>query len=188
MKQIDATISQNVRSARGALNLSLDQLSERSGVSKSMLRQIEIGRSSPTIGVLWKIANGLKVPFTSLLSGRSVEAHIGDFASAEPLQAGADGYRLFPLVSFQPDRPVEMYYVEMDRAVTFDGEPHGGYARETVFMIDGTIEISVGPERLRVEARQFMQFFAGEPHRYTNVGDGTAQLIMSIDYASEDRD
>ena len=59
MSQIDSSVSENLKLSRKAQNLSLDELSRRSGVSKSMLRQIEIGRSSPTISVLWKIANGL---------------------------------------------------------------------------------------------------------------------------------
>ncbi|HUV12491.1 MAG TPA: helix-turn-helix transcriptional regulator, partial [Acidobacteriota bacterium] len=38
MNQIDSSVSENLKSARKAQNLSLDQLSARSGVSKSMLR------------------------------------------------------------------------------------------------------------------------------------------------------
>lgn len=182
MNQVDASVSENLKTARKAQNLSLDQLSARSGVSKSMLRQIEIGRSSPTISVLWKIANGLKVPFTSLLSSRRAEAQVADFASGEPIKAGKKGYRLFPLVPFQPDRPVEIYYVEIDEKVAFDGEPHEGNARETVFVIGGAIEIMLGQKRSLARAKQFVQFYAREPHRYVNAGKGMAKLIMSIDY------
>ena len=43
--------------------LSMDELSRLSGVSKSMLAQIERGDGNPTISTLWKISNGMKVPF-----------------------------------------------------------------------------------------------------------------------------
>ena len=70
MEQSIEAISANLRCHRESRGLSLDQMAELTGVSKSMLRQIEIGNSSPTIATLWKIANGLKISFTSLLCTR----------------------------------------------------------------------------------------------------------------------
>jgi transcriptional regulator with XRE-family HTH domain len=183
MAQIDSSISENLKAARKAQNLSLDQLSAKSGVSKSMLRQIEIGRSSPTISVLWKIANGLKLPFSSLLSRRQTEAEVADFDSAEPIKSGRKGYRLYPLVGFQPDRPVEVYYVEIDEGVNFEGEPHQGKARETVFVFTGTVEVTLGDAKSVAHENQFIQFHASEPHRYLNPGKKMARVLMSIDYA-----
>ena len=55
--------------------MSLAELAERSEVSKAMLNQIEMGKSSPTIALGWKIANGLGVPFGALLG----EPMPGDF-------------------------------------------------------------------------------------------------------------
>ena len=94
------TISSNLRSIRDARNLSLDQLSELTGVSKSMLRQIEIGKSSPTIATIWKIANGLRVSFTALLRKPDVEAEVRAFKGEMPLTAKGKHYRLYPLIHF----------------------------------------------------------------------------------------
>lgn len=44
----------NIRKERG---LSLDQFANLTGVSKSMLSQIENGQKTPTVTVMWKIAN-----------------------------------------------------------------------------------------------------------------------------------
>lgn len=66
-------------------NLSFDQLAERTGVSKSMLRKIEIGSSSPTIATIWKIANGLKVSFTALLRKQETEIEVYSFNETDPL-------------------------------------------------------------------------------------------------------
>jgi XRE family transcriptional regulator, regulator of sulfur utilization len=183
MAQPEPTISENLKSARKAQNLSLDQLSMKSGVSKSMLRQIEIGRSSPTVSTLWKIANGLRLPFSSLLNKSQAEAEVADFVSGEPIRSGKKGYRLYPMVGFQPDRPLEVYYVEIDEGVSFDGEPHQGKARETVFVISGTIEVSLGDRDSVAHENQFIQFQAGEPHRYSNPGKKMTRVVMSIDYA-----
>jgi Predicted transcriptional regulators len=65
---LDQLIAQNLKRLREERKLSLDRVAELTGVSKSMLGQIERGDSSPTVATVWKIANGLKVSFTTLMS------------------------------------------------------------------------------------------------------------------------
>ncbi len=64
---VSATVGSNLRALRRSLRLSLGELSRSSGVSRSMLSRIELGRTTPSIGVLWKIANAVGIPFASLL-------------------------------------------------------------------------------------------------------------------------
>src|SRR5438105_2584304 len=61
-------VGTNLHRLRTGRGWSMDELSARSGVSKAMLHQIELGKSVPTIAVVWRIADGLKVPFSDLLS------------------------------------------------------------------------------------------------------------------------
>lgn len=61
---INSIIAENLKTLRTERNLSLGQLAELSGISKVMLSQIEKGDTNPTINTLWKIAKGLKVPYT----------------------------------------------------------------------------------------------------------------------------
>jgi transcriptional regulator with XRE-family HTH domain len=63
-------VGENLRRRRAALRMSLGELSEVSGVSRAALSQIESCRSNPTVGVLWKIAAGLGIPFAELLGER----------------------------------------------------------------------------------------------------------------------
>ena len=70
MDAMSSRISENLRQIRKEKKLSLDSMAEQTGVSKSMLGQIERGESSPTVATLWKIATGLHISFTALLEGR----------------------------------------------------------------------------------------------------------------------
>src|SRR5689334_2420143 len=58
----------NLRRLRMRRGLSLERLARASGVSRAMLGQIELGQSTPTINVVWKIARSLAVPFSALIS------------------------------------------------------------------------------------------------------------------------
>jgi transcriptional regulator with XRE-family HTH domain len=61
-------VGENLRRLRTRRGLSLERLAKACGVSRAMLGQIELGRSAPTINVLWKIARSLDLPFAALIS------------------------------------------------------------------------------------------------------------------------
>src|SRR5579871_4538150 len=61
-------VGQNMKRLRNRRSLSLEGLAKLSGVSRAMLGQIELGRSVPTINVVWKIAAAFDVPFSTLIA------------------------------------------------------------------------------------------------------------------------
>ena len=182
MKHMENEIGINLKRIRETRNLSLDKLSDLTGVSKSMLRQIEMGKSSPTIATIWKIANGLRVSFTALLKEDQVEAEIKDYKSEEPLTAESNHYRLFPLIPFDPQRSFETYYIEIDPDTTFEGEPHEGDVIEYVFVTKGELQIQVDQKELKAGKDQFISFQANRPHFYTCIGNKTTTALMMISY------
>ena len=182
MIQIIEAVSTNLRSIREARNLSLDQLSELTGVSKSMLRQVETGKSTPTIATIWKIANGLRLSFTSLLHKPLVEAEVVPFKSGEPLTAQEGHYRLYPLIPFDPQQSFETYYVEIDPGTAFAGEPHHGNTHEYVFVTGGKLEIAVDQKAFVINQGEFLRFPANSPHDYKCLSKSMTTGIMQISY------
>ena len=83
-----------LQALRQAQALSLDELSRRAGVSKSMLSQIERNQANPTVAVVWRLANALRVELSELLGGgakagsRSIEL-VGNHAM--PSLSSPDG-------------------------------------------------------------------------------------------------
>lgn len=182
MEQSVDAIANNLKTVRETRNLSLDQLSDLTGVSKSMLRQIETGKSSPTIATIWKIANGLRVSFTALLRKPAIEAQVRSFKGEKPLTGQSDHYRLFPLIPFEPQQSFETYYVEIDPGTVFKGEPHEGNVYEYVFVISGKLQISVEQKEFEINESEFLKFRANCPHAYRCIGRKTASAIMQISY------
>src|ERR1700689_997286 len=64
-------VGRNLRRLRIRQGHSLERLAKHSGVSRAMLGQIETGKSTPTIGLLWKVATALDVPFANLLAAQA---------------------------------------------------------------------------------------------------------------------
>ena len=67
MSMLDKNIAANLKRIRKAKNMSLDRMAEQTGVSKSMLGQIERGESNPTVSTIGKIIEGIKVPLEELI-------------------------------------------------------------------------------------------------------------------------
>lgn len=67
MDYLSNNVAVNLKRFRKYRSMTLDQMAEQTGVSKSMLAQIERGGANPSIGVLGKIAAGLQIEFEDLI-------------------------------------------------------------------------------------------------------------------------
>lgn len=73
MDYLSHNVSENLKRIRQSKGMSLDQVAEQTGVSKSMLAQIEKGIANPSIGVLGKITSGLRIEFQRLIDPPRVD-------------------------------------------------------------------------------------------------------------------
>lgn len=94
------TVANNAKQIRKQKKLTLDAAAEATGVSRSMLAQIEKGEVNPTISVLWKIANGYKVSFTSLLEESGEPVSIVRQTGIRPLYEDGGRYVNYPVFPF----------------------------------------------------------------------------------------
>ena len=99
---VNERIARRVRDLRTARGYTLDALTARSGVSRSMISLIERAAASPTAVVLEKLASGLGVPLASLFGGeekdepvqplvRRAQQHRQDIAKGQQAEGGRKG-------------------------------------------------------------------------------------------------
>ena len=119
-------IGPRVKALREAMDLSLRDLAERSGVSAPMLSQVERGETSPTLHVAARIASGLELRLSQLLrldEGGSVSV----VRAGEGRRGGADGHRYEVLTPPLPGLRAELsrHRLATGDCVTFDADlPH----------------------------------------------------------------
>jgi transcriptional regulator with XRE-family HTH domain len=183
MDKLVQTISDNLKNYRETRNLSLDKLSQATGVSKSMLSQIENGNTNPSISTLLKIANGLKMSFTALLNERKPDISIVDNKHMEPIVADAQKYRLYPLFPFDSAKRFEIYYVEMEPGAHLVSDGHLDDVTEYIFVQQGLLKISLENNDSTVRADQSISFDASRQHAYTNIGKDVIKAIMMLYYS-----
>lgn len=182
MDLMSNTISENLKKIRKEKKLSLDAVSEVTGVSKSMLGQIERGESSPTVATLWKIATGLHISFTALMEMPEGGIRVIDKSNLQPLLSDEGRFSLYPMFPFDEERKFEMLYIEMEPGAISDSSPHQEGTEEMVMVFEGSIRITVGGEEYVAEQGSAIRYYANKPHCYQNVGDGIARMSMLIYY------
>lgn len=173
----------NLRLLREERGLTLQELSERSGVSKAMLNQIEGGKSSPTIALGWKIANGLGVPFGALLG----EAMPGDFVvhPGDQIQAlfSADR-RLCTRALFPPgdSRAAELYELTLEPGAEEQAQSHTPGTREQIYVLSGQLTVETAENSGQLQAGDVLFFGADRPHRYYNPGRSLTRFVLVMLY------
>lgn len=162
---INVVLAENLKALRANQKLSLDKVAEMTGVSKTMLGQIERGESNPTINTVWKIANGLKVSFTELIHQPRSEATVMTKQDVQPLQEDNGRYRFYPYFPIEEGRRFEMYTVEVDKGGYLSAEPH-----------------RAGTEEFTVKVGESIRFKADRHQVYHNSGDSITRVSMVLHY------
>lgn len=175
-----------LRETRQGLGLTLDALAERSGVSKSMVSQLERGLVNPTFAVVWSLTQALGLDIADLDrsgGGRDSLERIADHmpAYATPVKSSEDGKVQLRLLS--PKRtvlPAEWYDVIFEPGGHLDSEPHAKGTYEHLHCIEGALEVSISNAALPVESGATLRYYADRAHTIANPGDGRARAFLVI--------
>ena len=170
MQNLTQIISRNLAKLRLQKRLSLDGLSELSGVSKAMLSQIERGESNPTVNTLWKIATGLRVSFNDLLWEDKPDIEIVRHASCPLVRDDNNGLSLVSLFPFESGKPFEIFTAKMQPQCIHEASPHAIGSEEYLLLNEGTLYINVDNTDYKLQSGDALRFPAGQPHRYHNPG------------------
>ena len=175
-------VAENLRQRRKARGMSLDDLARASGVSRAALSQIETCKSNPTLGVLWKIAMGLGLPFAELIgvpkSGVSVLRR-SDAQVLRSLDGKLESRALVP-AGASPD--VELYELRLAARSTHHAEAHAEGTRELLVVLSGVCRMHVSGEIHELAVGDSIAFEADAPHVYENHGGSEARYHNVIIY------
>ena len=178
-----AAIGPRVRALREAMDLSLRDLAERSGVSAPMLSQVERGETSPTLQVAGRIAAGLELSLSQLLRLDESGA-VTIVRSGHGRTGGADGHRYEVLSPPLPGQRAELsrHRLAAGAATGGPGDPpmHEPGARETAVVEAGAVTLHVDGARHELVAGDCVTFDADLPHHFENHGKEEAVLLAVV--------
>lgn len=177
-----------LRALRRQHELSLEQLAQRTGLTKSYLSKVERGLSEPSISSTLKLAQAYSVGVGWLLGTAedgvddqvSVVRHDQRELVAKPGTRGETGYRYEALSGTRLIKAMEpfiLYPPRRNEGRPFS-VPHAG--EEFMFVLKGTVHVAIGSRELDLEAGDSLYFDSELPHRlYTTSAEDAEVLVVA---------
>jgi transcriptional regulator with XRE-family HTH domain len=178
--EIESRIAFRLRERREALQLSLEDLARRSGVSRAMISKVERRQSSPTAALLGRLCNGLGITLSSLMAS-------AERAPMPLLRAGDQPQWRDPLtallrVAVSPTgtgSSVEIVRIELPRGEAVASEPprHLGYTQH-LLVLEGSLSVTLGERRVALAAGDCLFMRTDEPVRFANEGPRLCRYLV----------
>jgi transcriptional regulator with XRE-family HTH domain len=155
-----------VRSQRG---VTLHDLSERTGISKSTLSRLENGQRRPSLELLLPLAQAYRIPLDDLVGAPEV----GDpRIRLKPRRV--HGRTVLPLTR-QPNGVQAWKIVIPARQSTPQPRAHDGY--EWLYVLSGRMRLVLGARDLVLGVGEAAEFDTQVPHWFGSTGDGSAEVL-----------
>jgi transcriptional regulator with XRE-family HTH domain len=170
-----------LKEARGAQGLSLDAVAKLSGVSRSMVSQIERGESSPTIATLWNLTRALQVDFAGLLDNQTAENKIEVMRADQvpSIDNMGEGCRVRILSPPEDAGRNEVYELRFSPGGLLDSQPHRRGAREHLTVVEGYVVVTSGHTTEELNAGDTARYNADIAHSIS-APDGPARAFLVV--------
>lgn len=176
-------IGNNLREIRKQRQLTLDELSELTGVSKSMLSALERGVRNPTLNILIKINSGLKIPLTDIFQNKSLTIE-GITRSDEMSTITHDnGYLVRSIINYNQDHPLEIFEQFISPHSRHDSDAQIGESiLEFLIPVKGNLTLVINESTFIINEGELIWFSTDRPNSYINNSDKDIKVIMIVYY------
>lgn len=171
-----------LKQARQAQGLSLDAVAKLSGVSRSMVSQIERGESSPTVATLWNLTRALQVDFAGLLDDQPKAPQIEILrAEAVPTIENRGCGCTIRILSPPEDAGVhEVYELRFDAGGALDSQPHARGTQEHLTVFEGGVIVVSGDASERLGTGETARYPADVAHRIEAQAEAPARAFLVV--------
>jgi transcriptional regulator with XRE-family HTH domain len=175
-------ISERLKQIRKERNLSLDAVAKMSGVSRSMLSQIERGSSSPTVSTLWNLTRALDVDFAGLIDGNLPQN--GGFREVvradriPTIETTGENCRLKILSPPDYAGTCELYEVVFGENGMLRSAPHREGCEEHLTVLEGEIMVTSGDRTVELSTGDTACYRADKPHALEARGPSARAILM----------
>lgn len=180
LERMNEIVAGNIRRLREERGLTMEELARLSGVSRSMVAQVERGEGNPTLSTLWKLSNGMKVPFHALTMSPKAPYEVVRPADLQPILEDGGRVKNYSIFPDDEDRRFSVYYMELEPGSSWRSEPHLRGTAEFVTVFSGGLEIATAERTLTVGPGESVRFPGDVVHSYRSLGEEKTMLHMIL--------
>ncbi len=177
---LSGQLGKTVQRLRKAYNLSLSELSEQSGVAKSIISQIERNETNPTLATIWRLAQALDVSIEKVLLAAEDEPFVEKSSRGDtPILTSDDGKcRLMIIGWIKTVEWLQWYDFHAGPGGQLESEAHQRGSIESLSVLEGELEVEVAGVKETAKAGETLRYRCDRPHIIRNVSKKPAQATM----------
>jgi transcriptional regulator with XRE-family HTH domain len=181
---ISGQISQRVKQMRQQRVWSLEQLATASGVSRSMLSQIERNQANPTLAVTCKIAQAFGMSLAEFVEipAASTSIHVIRADDREHLYRSDEYVEIRTLSPLNLEKDVEFYQVRLKAGGVLRSAPHFQGTREFLTVEQGRVRIQSANDSAELNKGDSTTYRADVSHAIENLGKSEATVFLVVIY------
>jgi transcriptional regulator with XRE-family HTH domain len=178
---VNELIGARVRQHRAARGWTLDELADRSGVSRRMLITIEHGEGNPSIATLLRLSDALGVGLPVLVDvERSRSLTVTAAGQAPVLWRGPRGGRALLVAGTEPPDVVELWDWSLYPGEDHSTEAHSTGTRELLHVLEGVLELRIGDRTQRLGTGDSAAFAGDVAHGYAAPADAATPARFAL--------
>ncbi len=177
---LSGQLGATVQRLRKAYNLSLSELSQQSGVAKSIISQIERNETNPTLATIWRLAQALDVSIERVLQTTEDGPFLEKTSKADtPILVSDDGKCRLEIIGWiKTVEWLQCYEFAAAPGGVLESEAHQRGSVESLSVRDGELEVEVAGSKSSVKAGETLRYRCDRPHIIRNLGKTPAQATM----------
>ncbi len=167
---LSGQLGKTVQRLRKAYNLSLSELSEQSGVAKSIISQIERNETNPTLATIWRLAQALDVSIERVLQAAEDEPFIEKTSKGDtPNLVSDDGRCRLAIIGWiKTVEWLQWYDFQADPGGVLESEPHQRGSVECLSVLEGELEVEVAGVIETARSGDTLRYRCDRPHTIRN--------------------
>jgi transcriptional regulator with XRE-family HTH domain len=174
-------VGARVRALRTDQRLTVQQLADRSQISRRLLTQIELGQANPSLVTVTRIARQLGTEFTTLLEA-PVESPLvvhpaGEHVLVWSSEAGSTAYFL---EATEESRSADLWLWRLVPGDGYRGQADPARSQELFYVLAGALRITAGDQHVVVPAGASSRLRSDRPYSYANDGDVPAEFVRAV--------
>jgi transcriptional regulator with XRE-family HTH domain len=174
--RLTGDLGKTMRRLRAACAFSLGELSERSGVAKSIISQIEANETNPTLSTLRKLSRALNAPIEDMLCRREAPALLDK--SAAELSNLTELSHLTELSWAKTAGTVGWRHMVIKPGGAVEAAAHTVGVVENLTILAGALMVGAGDDCFTLTAGETARYHVSTAHRIVNAGLVTASAIQ----------
>ena len=180
MSKNQLNLGKRLSDLRKRKDMTLDELSEKSGVSKSILSQIERDLSNPTVITISRIASALGENLSDFFLKIEIEdTDIIERSKETPSITSKDGLcQLNILGAGETVNWLQWYLLNMKPKGVLDSNSHGPKTFENLTVLEGEVEVENGGSKEIIKKGDTFRFQTNKNHLIKNISKKNSQVLM----------